>query len=187
MKSQGLVVIAAVLSIVLVGGAGFLWAQTRVVERGPNPDEERAMITVEDLTGATPAVAYTPETMVRVFPSMPMLWLNYRRGGDVEIRSHLLRYDDVALARTGLERFPEGDGRWLRSDGMRAMGLPPCVDEGALQVDAEAKAFLFSARRGGSYVHVSASGWAPADPEAFGRAVCPSLEALDALPWPPKA
>ena len=40
-------------------------------------------------------------------------------------------------------------------------------------------------RHGGAYVHVSATGWAPDSPEALAERICPSLDALDALPWPP--
>lgn len=184
MKPTPLVVGLGLLSVVLVTGVGFLWGQTRVIERAPRPDEATAMITVEDLVGEVPERAYTPEELVRVFPSMPMVWLDYRRGGDVEMRSHVLRYDDVAMARTGVERFAEGDARWLQHLPLVEQPLPACIDEGTLQV-APGEGFVLIGRHGGSYVHVSASGWAPASASALGASICPSLLVSDQLPWPP--
>lgn len=175
--------VAGVLFLLFVGG-GFLWSQTRVIEREPNAAEAEAMITKADLMGQSDGG--TPEPLVRVFPSMPMLWLNYRHGGTglVQVRSHLLRYDDVALAQSGVERFAEGDARWLSGCATEAWPLPASVEAGELKVGEGC--FLLTARRGGAYVHVSATGWRPADSEALDRAIAPSLEALEALPWPPE-
>lgn len=184
MNRPGLAIGAAVLSLVIVTGGGFIWAQTRVSERDPTPDEALAMVTVEDLVGQVPEGSGTAELLVRAFPSMPMLWLNYRRGGPVQVRSHLLRYDDEDLANTGVERFAEGDGRWVGHLDLQPMPLPDCVDGGSLGV-APGEGFLLTARRGGTYVHVSAIGWAPESHHDLGRGICPSLEALDRLPFPP--
>jgi len=172
----------AVLFVVVAAG-GFLWSQTRVVERAPTAAEAEAMITHLDLTGE--AGGGTPERLVRVFPRMPMLWLNYRHGGEgqVQVRSHLLRYDDVELARTGVERFAAGDERWVADCATESAPLPAGVDAGTLKTGPDC--FVLTARRGGTYVHVSARGWAPDDAAALAAGLQPSLAALEALPWPP--
>jgi len=181
--------LAAVL-FVLVAGGGFLYAQTRVNERPPTLSEHEAMVTLEDLVGVAPEGSGAADELVRAFPSMPMLWLNYRRGGPVQIRSHLLRYDDVDLAKQGVERFAEGDGQWVAGLDLEPLPLPSCLDGGSLRAtkatDGAGSGFLLTARKGGSYVHVSGTGWAPADRDALGRGVCPSLDKLLALPFPPQ-
>jgi len=184
-KHQGLAIGLGVVLFVLVTGGGFLWAQTRVIERPPTADEAAAMISRDDLVGS--AGGGTAEELVRVFPRMPMLWLDYRRGGkgEVQVRSHLLRYDDVELARTALERFQEGDARWVADCATTDQPLPPGIDAGALKTGDDC--FVLTARYGGTYVHVSAQGWAPESSTALGERIGPSLEALLALPWPPKA
>ncbi len=184
MKRPGLAlgVGIALFFVMLVGG--FLWAQTRVIERPPTPAEAEAMVTKADLLGS--AEGGSPDELVRVFPSMPMLWLNFRQGGtgEVQVRSHLLRYDDVELARTAVERFGEGDVRWLGGCATEPLPLPDVVEAGTLVVGTEC--FALTARRGGTYVHVSAQGWSPDSAAALANALRPSLEALEALPWPPK-
>jgi hypothetical protein len=184
MKRPGVALAVAAGLFVLMVVGGFLWGQTRVIERPPRPDEAEAMITKADLLGS--GEGGTAERFVRVFPSMPMLWLNFRQGGagEVQVRSHLLRYDDEELARTGVERFAEGDGRWLDGCATEPWPLPDSVDAGTLHVGDDC--LLLTARRGGSYVHLSVKGWVPADAAALHQAIAPSLEALDALPWPPK-
>ena len=184
MKNPALAGLIAVPLFVVMAGGGFLWSQTRVIERGPRPAESEAMITRVDLVGD--AGGGTAEQLVRVFPRMPMLWLNYRHGGkgEVQVRSHLLRYDDVELARTGVERFTEGDERWVADCATTDAPLPSGVDAGTLKVGDDC--FVLTARRGGTYVHVSARGWVPESSAALSARIVPSLEALEALDWPPK-
>jgi hypothetical protein len=175
---------------VLVAGGGFLYAQTRVNERPPTMAEHEAMVTLEDLVGQAPEGTGPADELVRAFPSMPMLWLNYRRSGPVQIRSHLLRYDDEALAKQGVERFATGDGQWVSGLALRPLPLPACVDGGSLTAteatSGEGSGFLLTAHRAGSYVHVSGTGWAPRDEQALARGLCPSLAELQALEFPPR-
>lgn len=189
-QRPGLAIGLGVAVFALGIGGSFLWAQTRVNERPPTVAEHEAMVTLEDLLGSVPEGSGAPEELVRAFPSMPMLWLNYRRGGPVQIRSHLLRYDDEELAKQGVERFTEGDAQWVAGLDLRPLPLPPCVDGGSLKATStthgEGSGFLLSGRVGGSYVHVSGAGWAPADAQALARGVCPSLQRLQALPFPPE-
>jgi len=177
--------------LVVVTAGGFLFAQTRVNERPPTLEEHHAMVTLEDLVGQAPEGTSAPDELVRAFPSMPMLWLNYRRSGPIQVRSHLLRYDDEALAKQGVERFALGDGQWVSGLSMRSLPLPRCLDGGSLQateaVDGAEAGFLLTARKGGTYVHVSGTGWAPEDAPALAKGVCPSLDKLHALPFPPDA
>ncbi len=189
-ERPGLAVGLAVGVFVVVFGGGFLWAQTRVSERPPTLAEHEAMVTLEDLVGAAPDGSGQAEELVRAFPSMPMLWLNYRRSGPVQVRSHLLRYDDVALASQGVERFADGDGQWVAGLDLQPLPLPRCVDAGSLKATAttegDGAGFLLTARVDGSYVHVSGTGWAPRDTESLARGLCPSLQKLTELPFPPE-
>ena len=52
--------------------------------------------------------------------------------------------------------------------------------------EGDGTGFLLTARKAGSYVHVSGTGWAPADTDTLAKGLCPSLAALVALPFPPE-
>ena len=188
-ERPGLAIGLGVGVLVLVTGLAFVLTQTRVYERPPTPAEQAAMVTLEDLLGSVPEGSGQAESLVRAFPSMPMLWLNYRRGGPVQLRSHLLRYDDVELAKQGVERFSDGDRQWVQRLDLAPLPLPSCVDAGTLHATAATEGseagFVLTARASGSYVHVSGTGWAPVDTASLSAGLCPSLQQLHDLPFPP--